>query len=327
MIAGRHGGTATARVRMVAQPASVPAVRRFVDEALTEWGCETFIDDVGLSVTELATNATLHSSSTFFEVELEAAPDVVRVAVLDKGTLPAEFIARRSCFEAPVDGNVDLDEETMTGRGLFIVSALADQWGIDDLPDGTRVWAEFGVTTGGYVAQRPVVSGSAPREPRPAESAVVRLDGCPPDLLLAHDDNLADIVRELRLVGTHPADPEAARAAGAIALVVQQSALSWGAARLTARQALLEGRDTVDIAIAVLDPATLPDKIRVLRECVGTAEAMAAAGELITMPAPEPVQVLRDWFEQEMVQQVTTGREPISYPAFLAERAGRPPRS
>ena len=59
---------------MVAQPESVPAVRRFVDDALTTWGRADLIDDVSLSVTELATNATLHSRSNFFDVELPLGP-------------------------------------------------------------------------------------------------------------------------------------------------------------------------------------------------------------------------------------------------------------
>ncbi len=81
---------------MVAQPESVPAVRRFVDDALTTWGRLDLIDDVSLSVTELATNATLHSRSNFFDVELRSDQRAVRVAVVDTGDMSAASIALRA---------------------------------------------------------------------------------------------------------------------------------------------------------------------------------------------------------------------------------------
>src|SRR5688500_2230594 len=87
-----------ARVRMVAQPASVPAARRFVDDALTGWGNRQLVDDVCLCVTELSTNAMLHSASHYFEIELQKIADAVRVSVLDAGRVSADSIAARTEF-------------------------------------------------------------------------------------------------------------------------------------------------------------------------------------------------------------------------------------
>ncbi len=314
--AAEDGEMTQTRVRMVAQPASIPAVRRFVDDALTSWGRADLVDDVALSVTELATNATLHSRSTFFDVELVGGPDTVRVAVVDAGGMPARSIAARGRTQiAPTDETTDLDDldlGSMTGRGLFIVSALASSWGIDDLPGGTRVWADFGSDQDQTVAGSPVLDGAA-TEPAPVSGdavTVIRLLGCPPDLLLAHDDNLADIARELSLFGASHADPEAVRSAEQIVEVVRLSALSWGAARLAARQALHKHRRDVDVAIAVTEPLDLPRKVAVLRRAVAAAEAMSARGLLITMTASAPLQRWRDWVEAEMTEQATTGRAP-----------------
>ena len=70
-----------------------------------------------------------------------AADDAaLRVVVLDRGATPARAIANRGEGQPSVEA---LDDESMTGRGLFLVSALASAWGVDDLPGGTRVWAEF----------------------------------------------------------------------------------------------------------------------------------------------------------------------------------------
>ncbi len=319
-MSARGGGETTQTcVRMVAQPASIPAVRRFVDDALTSWGRADLVDDVALSVTELATNATLHSRSTFFDVELVGSPGTVRVAVVDAGGMPARSIAARGRARiAGLDGldgsgGLDgLDLGSMTGRGLFIVAALASSWGIDDLPGGTRVWADFGGDQDETVARPPVLDGAV-TEPAPVSggtATVIRLLGCPPDLLLAHDENLADIARELSLFGASHADPGAVRSAEQIVEVVRLSALSWDAARLVARQALHEHRRDVDVAIAVTEPLDLPRKVAVLRRAVAAAEAMAARGLLITMTASAPLHRWRDWVAVEMTEQATTGRPP-----------------
>lgn len=302
---------------MVAQPSSVPAVRRFVDDALTGWGRTDLVDDVGLSVTELATNATLHSDGSFFDVELRAEPDAVRLSVVDRGSMPTRAVASRGELAVlPVEMR---DAESMTGRGLFIVSALAARWGIDDLPGGTRVWADFAPETVEYEPSAPEVRGTD-QTLDDAPVQVIELVGCPPDLLLAHDDNLADIARELRLFGATHDDPTAVRSAERIVEIVRVSALSWDAARLVARHAVHDGRPRVDVAIASSDPDDMPRKVQVLRDAVGTAERMMARGLLMTMPAPEPVQRWRDWVEGELVEQATTGRPPLSYADWEASR-------
>jgi anti-sigma regulatory factor (Ser/Thr protein kinase) len=305
---------------MVAQPASVPAVRRFVDDALTTWGRPELIDDVQLSATELATNATLHGQGTFFDVELRASSDAVRVAVVDTGPMPAESIAPRADLDDPHIDDQDLDFETMTGRGLFIVSSLASRWGIDDLPGGTRIWADF-ATDGDPSGRQPVLT---PTTTRPtcvdgAATQVIHLLDCPPDILLAHDDNLADIARELSLYAASHADLEAGRIAQQIVEVVRASALSWDAARLVAKQAMHDARLVVDVAIAT-DPTLLPPRVAALRQAVLAAEAMADQGLLMTMPAPAPVQAWRDWVEAEMVEQATTGREARPFSDYRAFR-------
>jgi anti-sigma regulatory factor (Ser/Thr protein kinase) len=304
---------------MVARPASVPVARRFVGDTLTGWGLAGLVDDAALCVTELSTNATLHSRSRFFEVEVASVDQDVRVSVLDYGAVRARSIAVRTELSAP--HGVDLDVETMTGRGLFMVASVANSWGIEDLPDGTRVWAELAHEDGGHLPLQPVVSSRPTPEPAPTRAEdwlVVHLDGCAPDLLLAHDDNLADIVRELHLVGASHPDLASQEAAGQIADVVRRNAVTWDGARLLAREALRAGKSHVDIA--VLAPSDVADEVRTLRRAVRAAEAMAEAGALMTPPASESIQRLRDWMEAEFVEQAETGRPPVSFRAFLAER-------
>lgn len=314
---GGRGATQT-RVRMVAQPASVPAVRRFVDDALTSWGREDLVDDVGLSVTELATNATLYSQSPYFDVELSAREGSVRVAVVDGGAMPARSIAARVNGVPAPESATDFDVEGMTGRGLFIVSSLASLWGIDDLPQGTRVWAEFladGSTSGGH----PVVSSEFEPVPLTVDGGVViRMLDCPPDLLLAHDEHLADVARDLRLFADSHADEGAAQSAERLVEVVRLSALSWDAARLVAAHALREGRDRVDIALAVGDPGDLPRKVQILQQVTRTADEMSRQGQLMTLPASPAIRRWREWVAAEMTEQASTGREPRRFDDFPA---------
>ena len=62
-------------------------------------------------------------------LELRVAGDVARLAVTDDG--PG--------FDAEV---AEADPLSESGRGLFIVDALADRWGVDS-GDRTRIWAEL----------------------------------------------------------------------------------------------------------------------------------------------------------------------------------------
>src|SRR5689334_4887942 len=117
---------------MVAQPASIPAARRFVDDALAEWSSADLADDIGLCASELATNATLHSGSSFFEIRLDIA---------DNGVGSVEMIARQP--ELSDAFGLAVGDASSTGRGMLLVSTLATRWGIDQLEAGKRVWAEF----------------------------------------------------------------------------------------------------------------------------------------------------------------------------------------
>ena len=79
-----------------------------------------------LVVTELATNAMLHAGG-LVSVRIWYDDDRLRLEVVDaSGTLP----------EPGTPGN-------MSGRGLQIVSALADTWGSVPRPGGKVVWAEL----------------------------------------------------------------------------------------------------------------------------------------------------------------------------------------
>ncbi|GAA2875993.1 hypothetical protein GCM10010517_37040 [Streptosporangium fragile] len=110
-------------------PASITEARRFVTRFLANW---PIAETAELIVSELATNAVRHTASGAFGgrflVTIEAAHDRVWLGVLDEGG--PRFPDVRPCGQ---------DDEG--GRGLLLVSALADSWGVSGDERGRTVWA------------------------------------------------------------------------------------------------------------------------------------------------------------------------------------------
>ncbi len=111
------GGPTHVSRRFRAEPPSVGEARHFLLSLLPD-GCGDAADSVALMLSELATNAVQHASSDF-EVSVDIAPGGrhLRVAVSDSA----------ETFGVPQDANAEASD----GRGLHIVRALADAWGID----------------------------------------------------------------------------------------------------------------------------------------------------------------------------------------------------
>ncbi|MGW3679827.1 ATP-binding protein [Streptomyces prasinus] len=110
---------------------SVPAARRFALDTLAEWGYRGREDDVRVCVSELVTNAVLHGVPPGRELSLVLVGEgpLVRIEVRDSGGGSPE--AR----EAVVDD--------CGGRGLRLVMALADDFGVTPHHPGKSVWAVF----------------------------------------------------------------------------------------------------------------------------------------------------------------------------------------
>lgn len=123
-----EGDPAVIERAFAGSPESAGAARRFVADTLREWGVDDRADDLELVVTELATNAIKHAGSAF-NVQLSCSPDAVRVAVTDSSPDPP----------VPRAGSV----LSTSGRGLLLVSAIADRWGSEPAGAGKAVWAEL----------------------------------------------------------------------------------------------------------------------------------------------------------------------------------------
>ena len=133
------------RISLTAEPVSVPAARRFVSDGLSSWGLADLSDDATLCVSELAGNAALHGAATFMHIDMGLVEDVLRVGVEDDGSVPSLAVVPRPSFPDSDDpGELLLEHESTTGRGLAIVSILASDWGVETTQEGKRVWFEIG---------------------------------------------------------------------------------------------------------------------------------------------------------------------------------------
>ena len=109
--------------------ASARLARRWAGPVLARWSVDGDTADAVLVVSELVTNAVAHGSGDV-SVTLARFSERLRIEVHDQG-----------------DGQVTSDPaplEATGGRGVYIVSQVADRWGVDcPAGGGKTVWAEF----------------------------------------------------------------------------------------------------------------------------------------------------------------------------------------
>jgi anti-sigma regulatory factor (Ser/Thr protein kinase) len=109
-------------------PDAVMHARRFTARTLRSWRVAEESDMVLLVVSELVTNALVHTQGPV-RLDLTLAGDRLRVAVSD------------SSPRAPAKP-VLVDWESTGGRGLLLVEAMSTTWGSVPVSGGKQVWSE-----------------------------------------------------------------------------------------------------------------------------------------------------------------------------------------
>ncbi|WP_422397034.1 SpoIIE family protein phosphatase [Streptomyces gobiensis] len=109
-------------------PDAVMHARRFTARTLRSWGVTEEVDAILLVVSELVTNALVHTQGQV-HLGLTLAGDRLRVAVSDTSPrAPAKPAAP--------------DWEATGGRGILLVEAMSASWGSVPLSGGKQVWGE-----------------------------------------------------------------------------------------------------------------------------------------------------------------------------------------
>lgn len=121
------------RFELAAHPGSPAQARRLTRARLAGWSvCEDTCDTAVLVVSELVTNAIVHTASHQVVCELHDGDDLLRIAVHDEGCAPGE----------PHSPSAQRPEEEH-GRGLLLVESLCRAWGAQEHGTGLVVWAEL----------------------------------------------------------------------------------------------------------------------------------------------------------------------------------------
>jgi hypothetical protein len=150
----------------------VARARQLTRQRLSDWGaCGDTCDSAALVVSELVTNAIVHTASENVVCELRDDAELVRIAVRDEGCAPGE----------PHPSPRRPEEEH--GRGLLLVEALCRAWGAQETGPGLLVWAELPRRAEASAARgdlscsgdrshpgSPEDAGSATRDIRPSDS-------------------------------------------------------------------------------------------------------------------------------------------------------------
>ncbi|MFF8955992.1 ATP-binding protein [Streptomyces sp. NPDC014894] len=109
-------------------------LRRITRAYLHLWSLEEVVDAAELAVTELLGNVVRHVPDRRCALRLLRLPWGVRIEVSDAwGRMP----------RTPAGGRPGASALDESGRGLMLVEAVADRWGVDPLPPrGKTVWCE-----------------------------------------------------------------------------------------------------------------------------------------------------------------------------------------
>jgi serine phosphatase RsbU (regulator of sigma subunit) len=130
--------------KMSAGPETVGRGRRSAVEQLAAWGLDELADSVRLIVSELVTNAVVHGAEPF---ALRLIRDSTLVCEVSDTGAGVPRMRRAGAAEE-------------SGRGLFVVSELAQRWGSRFISAGKVTWAELALPVGAGGVR---VQGSAAR--------------------------------------------------------------------------------------------------------------------------------------------------------------------
>jgi anti-sigma regulatory factor (Ser/Thr protein kinase) len=103
----------------------VARARAFVQEQCVACGLLTACDDAALLASEVVTNALRHAAGP---ITVRAARDDGHLVVLVADRSPDPPVVLRP------------DPWSETGRGMALVEAIADGWGVSPHPSGKVVW-------------------------------------------------------------------------------------------------------------------------------------------------------------------------------------------
>ena len=285
-----------------ASPPSVRLARSWVSKVLEEIGREDLVDAAKLGVSELVTNALIHSQPPL-SVRVRGTVNHPRIEVVDSSPVPPQ---RASV--APEIEDVDDVNVTTFGRGLDLVAMMSRRWGSDLAHDGRSksVWfepsgqAHYESHLEGEIFDLESQHSDSP-ELSEGPRMPLRLLGVPANLFGEMRRYHFEVRRELRLLAmTAPEDyPLAIEITAIFAQADRERRGSAGVARLD--QAIADGIESVDLEYRV--PITTPATMARIRDLLAEVYRALSREHLLALRPPDVVVDLETWYFTEFERQ------------------------
>jgi anti-sigma regulatory factor (Ser/Thr protein kinase) len=294
-----------------ASPPSVKLARSWVSKVLEEIGREDLVDAAQLGVSELVTNALIHSQPPL-SVRVRGTIDHPRIEVVDSSPVPPQRAP-----VAPEPEDVDDFNVTTFGRGLDLVAMMSRRWGSDLAHDGRSksVWFEpsgeagFETHLQGEIFDFHADQGD---DRAMAEGPRMRLKllRVPARLFGEMRRYHFEVRRELRLLAmTAPEDyPLAMEMTEIFAQADRERRSSAGVPRLD--QAIADGVDSIDLDYDV--PLSTPATMSRIRDLLAEVYRALSREHLLAMRPPDVVVELETWYFTEFERQ-GDGERPLPW--------------
>lgn len=277
-----------------AVPDAAPQARDLLRGLLAGTDFADRLEDGLLAVSELVTNAVLHGRDPI-QVAVVVTGDCVRAEVRDGSPVSPSFSM--------------LDPTAVTGRGLMLISAASDRWGVEPRPDGKSVW--FELHRGGACDELEAdvdallaAWGDDLLEDPAHEQVRIVLTDLDTDLVARSEAHVEGLLRELCLLTGQDAPAGHVR--------VARNALAAAAAMDPVRSdlrhqvaiAVSAGQPRVDVSLTLQrDDA---EQVRDFVHAVDEADRLSRAGRLLTAPAPAELSHARRSYLRRLLSQLSS---------------------
>ena len=291
-------------VRLPPQPASVAAARAEVRTLLGGSDREDLIESAVLLVSEIVTNALLHAGT---EIGLSGrlSDRGLRVDVRDGSShLPSR---RRY---ATTSG---------TGRGLLMVEAMVDDWGVTRDRHGKTVWFELSADLDDHDPGPAVRRTGAGRSRNEASSVPVALHNMPLLLHAAWQEHAEALLREYLLASldTEGEDPIQMHAEATDAIAVLEEHIPRTSVDMVPDELMGDAIEPHVSAALIEVPVPLASvaHFQTLDRAIEAALDLSREGLVLTPPTQPEVQAFRRWLCRQVLRQAAGNRpEPWAVP-------------
>ncbi len=273
---------------------------------------EDLVADAQLVLTELVTNAQLHGEPPILVGLTAHGTGVARIQVADAGrhrlVLPAQ------------------SDDAMTGRGLAVVAALAESWGVDpDEGGGKIVWAVLRPGTADR-PEPPEVDLDAfldAWEDEVEEAFTVSLGAVPTRLLLEAKQHIDNVVRELTLARGEAASPLPSDLDALVDVVTADFAQARTALKEQAAAAAACGTRHTDLVFAL--PLTAIEAGERYLAALEQVDQYARSARILNLETPAVHQLFRRWYVGGLISQLRAHargdrpQEPVPFAEVLVQ--------